>query len=54
MLKALRTLDEILVQSDAKPSSYNPIMRRLYAIAESHTPFPFKGPDRDDLRRHLC
>lgn len=42
MLKALRTLDEILVQSDAKPSSYNPIMRRLYAIAESHTPSPSK------------
>lgn len=42
MLKALRTLDEILVQSDAKPSVYNPIMRKLYAIAESHNPPPSK------------
>ena len=35
MLEDLKTLDEILMRSNARPSEYNPIMRRLYAIAES-------------------
>lgn len=35
MLEDLKALDEILMRSDAKPTAYNPIMRRLYAIAET-------------------
>lgn len=35
MLEDLKALDEILMRSNARPTEYNPIMRRLYTIAET-------------------